>query len=405
LIRLIHTSDWHLGQTLRDMPRDEEQVEFLAWLLDVFEEEQAEGLLVCGDIFDTSNPSAAAQRHFFSFLAQFRARFPEANLILVGGNHDSGHRLDAMADLLAALRIHVIGTFPSGQPEKMILPLYNRAGEIAAWVAAVPYVREAELEVAEDEVDPLTDRIRKLYRLMGAYLRARRKPGQSLLATGHCYVRGGRLSPGSERRIQVGNQFPLPPDVFPPELAYIALGHLHFPQEAGDSRVVYSGAPMPFAMDEGRYPHQIQIVDLEGDSFKRRGIRVPRWTEFLSWPEEDRVAGLKETEAWIKALEPLPVDFPSWRRPFLELRVDGEGLNAGLWDHLQRLLRDRLPRLIKLTDLRPVGAQLKSPGRQLSELSPVEVFKKRWMARYPEKEIPQDVLNAFFELLAEAEGG
>lgn len=404
-MRLIHTSDWHLGHTLRDMPRDEEQVEFLAWLLDTFEDQRADALIVCGDIFDTSNPSAAAQRHFFSFLAQFRARFPKASLVVVGGNHDSGHRLDAMSELLLALRIHVIGTFPRANPGKMIIPLKDAQDKICAWVAAVPYVREAELEVAEDEVDPLTQRMQKLYALMGKYLDSRRQPGQSLVMTGHCYVRGSRLSPGSERRIQVGNQYPLPHDIFPAHVTYVALGHLHLPQTVGADRVVYSGAPMPFAMDEGSYPHQIQVVDLQGDSFTRAPIRVPRWAEFVCWPGQDRVASVSEAEAWIATQDALPVDFPNWKRPFLELRLDGTGYGSGLWDHLQRKLREKMPRLIKLTDLRPVGGELRAPTTQLADLSPVEVFRRRWRQRYEEKEIPPDVLSGFFELLEQAQRG
>ena len=95
LMRLLHTSDWHLGHTLRDYERGPEHAAFVSWLLDVIDEERIDVLLVAGDVFETANPSAAAQEAWYAFLAAARRRAPDLDLIVIGGNHDSAARLDA----------------------------------------------------------------------------------------------------------------------------------------------------------------------------------------------------------------------------------------------------------------------------------------------------------------------
>src|SRR5690349_8399639 len=112
MLRLLHTSDWHLGHTLHDLPRRYEHAHFLSWLLGKLEEEQVDALVVAGDIFDSANPSAEAQQALYKFLAEARLRLPALDVVIVGGNHDSAARLDAPDPLLRALGIRVIGGLP-----------------------------------------------------------------------------------------------------------------------------------------------------------------------------------------------------------------------------------------------------------------------------------------------------
>jgi exonuclease SbcD len=96
-LRIIHTSDWHLGQTLHQFDRSVEHQAFLDWLSDTLVSEQTDALLICGDIFDTANPSAAAQKQFYRFLQQSKTRLPQLQIVIIAGNHDSPGRLEAPA--------------------------------------------------------------------------------------------------------------------------------------------------------------------------------------------------------------------------------------------------------------------------------------------------------------------
>ena len=108
-MRLLHTSDWHLGQTLHDFDRGDEHQRFLNWLLDALEAEQIDALLIAGDIFDNPNPSADAQKQFYHFLTEAKRRMPHLDIVIIAGNHDSAGRLEAPASLLQVLGVTVVG--------------------------------------------------------------------------------------------------------------------------------------------------------------------------------------------------------------------------------------------------------------------------------------------------------
>ena len=253
-MRLVHTSDWHLGQRLHDRSRDFEHRQFLDWLIELLWQKQADALVIAGDVFDSANPPAEAQRAYYEFLATCRRRLPELDVVVLGGNHDSPTRLDAPADILRAVRIHVVGGLPpEGELQRAVIPLHRRGGEIAAWLVAVPYLRPTDLpsllttelavatgDAAADALaqaarweqagTQLLDRVRAIYAQLFATAQDRRQPGQALLAAGHCFLAQTQTSVDSERKIQLGNKLPLPVDLFPPAVAYVALGHLHLAQ-------------------------------------------------------------------------------------------------------------------------------------------------------------------------------
>lgn len=332
-MRVLHTSDWHLGHTLHDLPRDHEQLRFLDWLGAVLANEEVDALLVAGDIFDTANPSAEAQRLWYAFLARTRERLPQLDIVIVAGNHDSPARLEAPGELLAALRIHVVGLLPRAaagtiDADRVLAPLTDRSGRIGAWVAAVPFLRPADLPVVEPEegVDPLVEGVRQVYAEVLAEGRRRLSPGQALVAMGHSYMVGTRLSDESERKILGGNQHALPASIFPDDLTYAALGHLHLAQAVGDRACVrYSGSPLPLSMAEAGYPHQVCLVDFEdGKLTALRTLRVPRTVELLRIP----ASGSTSRESVIELLAALPAAPPGQESlwwPYLEVAVHLDG--------------------------------------------------------------------------------
>ena len=156
VLRVLHTSDWHLGHTLHGRDRRFEHQRFLAWLLDTLVDRRVDALILAGDVFETANPSGAALADLNDFIAEARRRLPDLDVVIIAGNHDSGLRFDALAPLMAFARVHVVGHLPrraraegEGQGElaldRLLVPLHDASGAVAAWVAAVPFLRVSDL--------------------------------------------------------------------------------------------------------------------------------------------------------------------------------------------------------------------------------------------------------------------
>jgi exonuclease SbcD len=280
-MRVLHTSDWHLGVDYFGRPRLEEQAAFLSWLLDTIVARQIDAVVVAGDIFDKGAPSAEAQSLYYAFLARLGA-LGDRTVVVVGGNHDSASRLDAPREVLSALSTHVVGGYAAereGQgalafKEGVLVPL--RAGnDVQAVVAAVPYLHDWRISVRDLTAEPsvqhaqLSGAFRDIYgRLADAAEAA--FPGVPLLATGHltCLPRAGQ-KPTEDDSIpyeinRVGTLGAFGPDIFDPRFAYVALGHIHrgFAVDAG-RRVWYSGTPMQVSRTEAANARRVLVVDTE----------------------------------------------------------------------------------------------------------------------------------------------
>lgn len=404
--RLLHTSDWHLGHTLHDLPREVEHRAFLDWLLEQLQVEDVDALLVAGDIFDVANPSAAAQHQLYDFLATARRRFPNLGIVLVGGNHDSAARLDAPDPLLRALDVRVVGGLPRGNdraldPDRLLVPLRDRGGAVAAWVVAVPFLRPSDLDPVEREgADPLVEGVRAVYAQAFTLARACRQSGQALIATGHAYLTGTKLSELSERKILGGNQHALPVDIFPDDVSYVALGHLHLHQSVGRESVRYCGSPIPLSMTEASYDHQALLVELDGDRFVgARSLLIPRAVELLRVP----VTGPEPLDAVLAQLTGLAPrgTTPDDRRPFLEVQALLEELDPQAKARIEAACEGKEARLVKVTFTRTGhGGGLADVVQEqtLGELKPEDVLQ-RLHARDFKTPPPADLLAAFHELL------
>lgn len=409
---LIHTSDWHLGHHLHGLNRDYEHRCFLNWLLDTLEDRRADALLVSGDVFDSANPSAAAQALYYQFLAESRRRLPNLDLVIVAGNHDSASRLDAPQPLLKAFNIHVIGSLRRTQSgsidsERLLVPLTNRDGETAAWCAAVPFLRPADLPRAGKTEDWLVQGVRDIYADVFTALSERRRPGQALVATGHAYMTGTQISELSERKIQVGNQQAIPVDIFPEHAAYTALGHLHRAQRVGRrDHVRYSGSPLPLSLDEADYLHQVVAVSLNGEApADIESVPVPRAVDIIRLPKGKEN---HTVDMLIPLLHALPEregnSLAPHEYPYLELSVYLNKPQPGLRKQLEDVLVTKAVRLLKIKTVYPKSkASLADslPQKSLSQLSPADVFTRRYQSLF-EGEPGEAMTTAFHELWDQA---
>ncbi len=406
MLRVIHSADWHLGHSLHGISRHYEQRCFLDWLLDRLEQVEADALVVAGDIFDSTNPPASAFALFYGFLTDARRRLPGLDLIVIGGNHDSAARLEAPSSLFQALGIHVIGAVTNAAGSgldcrRLLIPMTAKNGRTEGWCAAMPFLRNADLPPVEEGEDPLIAGVRDHYQTLLRAARARHQDGQALLATGHCYMVNSRLSEMSERRILGGNQHALPADIFPPEVTYAALGHLHLAQAVDrEGRIRYSGSPIPLSLDEAGYPHQVVQVDLDqGALIDARAVPVPRSVDILRLPGEGP-APLEQVIECLGQLE-LDPDLPPERYPFMEVRVLLERPEPGLRHAIEEQCEGRPLRLLKVSSHYPGSDESLAdllPQQRLEELDPEQVFNRCYQASCDQPP-PDDLLACFRELL------
>jgi exonuclease SbcD len=405
-MRLIHTSDWHLGQTLHQFDRSHEHSRFLDWLLDTLVAEEADALLIAGDVFDNANPSSASQVQLYRFLTGARRRVPHLNIVLTAGNHDSPGRLEAPAPFLALLDAAVVGQVArvgeGADPARLLVPLKDAAGEIHAWCIAMPFLRPGDVPRVEGAEDAYGAGIAALYRRAFELANARRTPGQAIVAMGHCHLTGGAVSEESERRIVIGGAEALPAAIFDPAIAYVALGHLHLAQRiGGDATRRYCGSPLPMSFSEIAYPHQVLVVDLEGEAVVEvREVRIPRAVELLRVP--DKPAPLAEVLAQLQLAALSLPERPEAEWPYLLVRVQLTQPEPGLRAEIEAALAGKPVRLARIETRYAAqdgaeAAPLLSVD-ELNALAPADFFQRLYQHRFGEA-APAPIMAAFTELL------
>jgi exonuclease SbcD len=252
-MRLLHTSDWHIGRSLHGAELLGEQEAVLSGLADVVAAERVDAVVVAGDVYDRAVPSADATAVLDRVLTRLRAA--GATVVLTPGNHDSARRLNFAAGLLAASGVHVRATV-AGLDEPVLLS--DAHGDVAVY--GLPYL---EPELARHELGLPAARSHEAV-LRAAMDRVRGdlflRPGTRSVVLAHAFV-GGGLASDSERDICVGGVDLVPASVFD-GVDYVALGHLHRPQSLSD-RLRYSGSPLPYSFGEAGQDKQVWLVDLD----------------------------------------------------------------------------------------------------------------------------------------------
>ena len=387
-MRLFHTSDWHLGQTLHGQERDFEHACFLDWLLAQLKLRQPDALLIAGDVFDTVNPPVKAQEQLYNFIVKAHEQQPALTIVMIAGNHDSGSRIELPGPLMRSLRTHALGRvqwLDEGQldSERLLIPLTNTKGKVEAWCLALPFLRPAEVTGPHLGEDYLRGIGQVHEKLIAAALQ-RRQPKQALVAISHAHMAGGSVSEDSERSLIIGNAEALPASLFGSEIAYVALGHLHKPQKVnGEERIRYCGSPLPLSFSEIKYPHQILEVELKGSKLVSVESRsVPRAVAL------QRVGPAPLAEV-VERLAELPVvdllDDPQ-RQPWLEVRVQLDEPQPDLRQQLESALQGKAVRLVRISVeyAGRNGANGEEQERlvELGQLRPQDLFARAWEQAY-----------------------
>jgi len=416
MLTILHTADWHLGQSFHGYSREPEHAAFLQWLLLQLQELKPHALLLAGDVFDTIHPAAKAQKLFYEFLAQARVLHPDLQLVITAGNHDAGSRLEAPAELLDAFNIRIVGTPLNADGteldlERLLVPLRGDSGQTEAIVIAMPFLRPADVPSVPDSEDPWLAGIRAAYHqavAAAATMRDTAAPQAALIAIGHCHLAGGLETQDSERRLVVGNAEAIGLDTFPPDLAYVALGHLHRAQQFQQGRIRYSGSPIPLSFTEAGYLHQIMRLDFAGGQLQaQQSIPVPRTLPLLSVPERG-AAPLEDILPRLRELQKLP-DVPLEQQPFLRVNILATGPDPTRRQQIEQALQNCSVRLVQIhlqsvadQNLQTSAAESAPVTADLSTLTPASVLTREYQRAYA-ADPPAELLHVLNQVLLQEE--
>lgn len=400
-MKILHSSDWHLGSSLYGQKRYEEFEAFLKWLAKLIQDEQIDILLVAGDIFDTSTPSNRALGLYYQFLNTVIA-IPGLQIIITAGNHDSPSLINAPQQLLKQLHIHVFGSIPESHEDEVVV-INDDRGQPSLIVCAVPYLRDRDIRLSEPG-ESIEDKTRKLengihnhYRQVFEIAKAKRDELSvdiPIVAMGHLFVSGGRTVDGDGvRELYVGNLARIRAENLCDGIDYLALGHLHVPQTiSGNDTIRYCGSPISLGFGEANQQKEVVIVDFESRVPAIRTIPVPKFLDIRTLNGD-----ISTIEIEIEAL--LKLDHPVW----IEVIFSGTLTASTVQTHLRELTDGTNIVLLRTRpkDSGNVEFNPEDEGTSLKDLSVMDIFQCCLDAKNIPSEDRQEVMHAFSEILHE----
>jgi exonuclease SbcD len=407
-MRIIHTSDWHLGQFFINKSRAQEHQKFITWLLQQVLEYDVDAVIIAGDIFDTGSPPSYARELYNQFVIGMNKLGRQ--LIILAGNHDSVSTLNESKDILAQLNTQVIAA-ASDDLASQVLTLKNKAGEVGAIVCAIPYLRPRDImqsrsgESGQQKQQALGLAIGQHYSDVFELAEKQRdalhntSPNNPvpIIATGHLTAMGVTTSE-SVRDIYIGSLEAFPAKDFP-AADYIALGHIHRPQRvAKTEHIRYCGSPIPLSFDELGSDSTISqkkvlLVDFKDGALNRvEPLSVP-----LFQPMQVIKGDLNSIEQQLAQFtsdainENEDCQLPTW----LSIEVDTQDYLNDLQQRIQALTADMNVEILQLRRARKQQQQRieREDKELLAELSPEDVFERRLASEIFETEDEKERLS------------
>lgn len=413
-MKILHTADWHLGNTFHAHSRLNEHKHFLKWLLGVLKERQPDALLITGDVFDSPNPSAQAEELLYDFMLRATLIVPGLQIVVTAGNHDSAGRLEAPAPLLKTHNIYVRGTMhyaPQGEPDfdYYLLPLAERAtGQAACVCMAVPYLRSADYPMGMSAEQGL----RYVFGELHKHLRQSEFRGLPVVVGAHFYAAGAEVcqSDHSERLV-VGGQDCVNADVVGTNVSYTALGHIHKAQPVGKSgKAWYAGSALPMSFAEAHYSHGVQWVEIDhqGEAVVER-IKYEPLRRLITIPANARAVSAAEAMQQIAALPKRVKGDMGETWPYLELRIEEKQPEPTLMHDVMEALADRAVHFCRIQRVMPATNAAGKADKQdapsadaLTAMQPLDLARRYFESRYNEP-MPEPLVTRFEQACREGE--
>ncbi|MCT8344361.1 MULTISPECIES: exonuclease subunit SbcD [Photorhabdus] len=395
-MRIIHTSDWHLGQYFFTKSRAAEHQHFLRWLIKQIEHYQVDALIVAGDVFDTGSPPSYARELYNRFVVELQPT--GCQLISLGGNHDSVATLNESKELLSCLNTTVIAHAEKDQ-QKQIKVLTTKQGNTGAILCAVPFLRPRDIMISQAGQsgeqkqlvlqEAIAEHYHRLYQ-RACELRDELNLPLPIIATGHLTTVGATVT-DSVRDIYIGTLDAFPAQAFPP-VDYIALGHIHRPQIVAKSEHIrYSGSPIPLSFDEVGQEKSVCLVEFIQDKLESiKLLSIPQYQ-----PMQLIKGNLQHIEQQLQTFNNYQGEQPVW--------LDIEVATQDYLHDIQKRIRSMVAELpVEVILLRRSKTQQQNRLAQedretLTELSVNEVFARRLAQSALEDEEHKKRLTTLFE--------
>lgn len=378
-MKILHTSDWHIGRSLYGRKRYDEFSGFLDWLGDTIEREGVDVLLIAGDVFDTATPSNRSQELYYRFLCRVSTSCCR-HVIVIAGNHDSPSFLNAPKELLRALNVYVIGSMTDDIEDEVIV--LRRDDQPEAIICAVPYLRDKDIrtiepgETIDDKNAKLIEGLKKHYSDVCAIAKRIRTEfennghtGIPIIAMGHLFTAGGKTVEGDGvRELYVGSLAHVEKDVFPPIIDYLALGHLHVPQAVGGvEHIRYCGSPIPMGYGEATQEKKVVLIEFNGKTPHIQTMPVPCFQPLV------RIVGsLDDIHAKLEELK------KEESRAWLEIEFTGSDIVGNLREMLDESLTDSAMEIRRIKNRRLIERVIHAIAEDetLDDLDPGDVFNR-----------------------------
>jgi exonuclease SbcD len=397
-MKILHTSDWHIGKQLLKYDLSEDLELFFTWLIAYIKSENINVLLVSGDIFDQANPSQAAYKQYYDLLKNLINL--DCKIILTGGNHDSATVLNAPAELLKAFDISVIGGAMEEVGDMFVTVEKNNEKLV---VAAIPFLKDRDIrksvagESYATKIEQIKSGLRTYFSNVNEYY-SQHHADQVFILMGHLYVQGSELSE-SERDIQIGNQAGVEANMFGEIPHYVALGHIHKPQVVSEEQNIhYSGSPIPLSFSEKEDCKQINVITVENNKIGQVDIvPIPKHRNLVTFEGslqevEDKLNAYFEETA-LTSLAEIIVNEES---ESLERRQAFDALTNSQPNANIEIVKSRL--IFK--NLIRGASDAFAVGTDVADVTPMQMFEKK-LELQSDMENTAELKNAFREILEE----
>ena len=381
-MKILHTSDWHLGHTLYDLDRSIEQKAFLKQLAQIVQDEKPDAMVVSGDIYHTATPSAAAQRMYTDGLMKIHQANPTMAIVVTAGNHDSSSKLEVSSNLWDVVNVKTIGTFESVNDafnyDKLIIEVKDANGHLQGYVVAVPHCYPNNFPILREDT---TRDMRQTHFFQTILAEVKKRNVQQLpvVLMAHLSATGCDITGHSET---VGGIEYVDIQEFGADFNYLALGHIHCPQTLKNTqeRARYCGSPLPINFDEN-YPHSVSIVTLASGETPVIELRyIKNLKPLLTIPKEP--AELEE------ALLQLDKNIKDDEEAYIRLNLlvkDYLALDAK--EQASEVLRNKKAKLctFKISNVYQSAADDDKPKltlEQIQEISPMDIAQLFYEQKY-----------------------
>ena len=378
-MKILHTSDWHLGHTLYNYDRTEEQRAMLEQMVSIVEEQKPDVFLLCGDVYHTPQPSAAVQTMLSDGLVRIHEAYPEMAIVMTAGNHDSGTKHEIFQTPWKALKVFAIGQLEKDDLDEHIIEVPGKG-----FIVAIPYANERN--IPEGFFQQLLDRV--------AEKNAEDLP---VVMTAHTTVKGCDFT-GHDHATEftVGGIDSLELEEMGEGYDYLALGHIHHEQfvHSGKHNVRYCGTPLPVSFDEN-FSHSVSMVEIgkHGETPKVEKIEIQNPHPLVTLPTD----GLASWEDAKELLGQFPDDIPAYIRlnveieDFLPVEANAEAAS---------LTKDKQCRFCYINAKRKAASQSETKVltvQEFQEEEPIEIAKR--YAEYVGISFDEDMTEMFNEVM------